>query len=66
MVSNCVILSVALPATVGGWLLHSRRGLLAPSIVEGGDTMVTYSELFSYSLVIIGIIGLVLQITKKK
>ena len=66
MVSNCVILSVALPATVGGWLLRSRRGLLAPSIVEGGDTMVTYSELFSYSLVIIGIIGLVLQITKKK
>jgi len=28
--------------------------------------MVTYSELFSYSLVIIGVIGLVIQITKKK
>jgi len=28
--------------------------------------MVTYSELFSYTLVIIGIIGLVIQITKKK
>ena len=39
----------------------------APSdFVEGGDAMVTYSELFSYSLVIIGVIGLVIQITKKK
>jgi len=28
--------------------------------------MVTYDELFSYTLVIIGIIGLVIQITKKK
>lgn len=28
--------------------------------------MVTYSDLFQYSLVIIGIIGLIIQIFKKK
>ena len=33
---------------------------------KGVILMVTYSELFSYSLVIIGVIGLVIQITKKK
>lgn len=33
---------------------------------EGGDTMVTYSDLFQYSLVIIGIVGLIIQIFKKK
>lgn len=31
---------------------------------EGGDTMVTYSDLFQYSLVIIGIVGLIIQIFK--
>ena len=36
--------------------LHQRRG---------GEAMVTYGELFAYSLVIIGIIGLVIQIKKK-
>ena len=41
-------------------------GILPLPIKGGGDTMVTYSDLFSYSLVIIGVIGLVLQITKKK
>lgn len=29
-------------------------------------TMVTYSDLFQYTLVILGIIGLIIQIFKKK
>ena len=46
-----------------------RRGLLnrpSPKQGEGVDTMVTYAELFQFTLVIIGIIGLIVQITKKK
>ena len=34
--------------------------------MRGGGAMVTYSDLFQFCLVVIGIIGLVLQITKKK
>ena len=33
---------------------------------EGMMTMVTYSDLFQYSLVIIGIVALIIQIFKKK
>lgn len=44
----------------------SRRGLLCPLQREGGVLMLTYSELFQFCLVVIGIIGLVIQITKKK
>ena len=33
---------------------------------EGVMTMVTYSDLFQYSLVIIGIVALIIQIFKKK
>lgn len=33
---------------------------------KGGIAMVTHSELFTYSLVIIGIVGLFLQIHKRK
>lgn len=33
---------------------------------EGVMTMVTYSDLFQYTLVIIGIVGLIIQIFKKK
>ena len=32
----------------------------------GGGVMVTYSDLFTYSLVIIGIIGLCMQFRQKK
>jgi len=60
------MMSLVLPATVGGWLLHPEGTSCPFRDSEGGDTMVTYSELFSYTLVIIGIIGLVIQITKKK
>ena len=33
---------------------------------RGVITMVTYSDLFQYTLVILGIIGLIIQIFKKK
>lgn len=44
--------------TVGGYVLHSPR--------EGGDLMVTYSELFQFCLVLIGFAGLIFQICKRK
>ena len=44
---------------------HSRRALLSPSAEEeGGDVMVTYGELFAYTLVLINIIGLCIQIAQ--
>ena len=42
------------------------EGASAPSRAEGGDRMPTYSELFQFCLVILGVITLVYQITKKK
>lgn len=42
------------------------EGTSCPPPVRGGGAMVTYSDLFQFCLVVIGIIGLVLQITKKK
>lgn len=51
--------------TAGGWPLHPGGDFLPPP-VRGGGAMVTYSDLFQFCLVVIGIIGLVLQITKKK
>ena len=55
----------ALPVTVGGALLTG--GASCPLIFgKGGCPMVTYAELFQYSLVIIGIIGLFIAANKKK
>ena len=34
--------------------------------VKGGLLMVTYADLFTYSLVIIGVVGLVIGANKKK
>ena len=34
--------------------------------IGGGDGMVTYSDLFQFGILIVGIISLVLQINKKK
>ena len=62
---KCDILATALPATVGGWSLHPGGDFLPLQRRRGGEAMVTYGELFAYSLVIIGIIGLVFQIKKK-
>ena len=63
------------------FLLYSRCGLLAfrrlapvflgartfcpQSLGIGGDGVVTYAELFQYTLVIIGIVALVIQCGKK-
>ena len=57
----------ALLVTVRGWPSYNRGQLLpSESIDKGGCPMVTYSELFQYTLVIIGIIGLVIAANKKK
>ena len=49
--------------TAGGWP-PSKGGPLVPQ--ERGIAMVTYSELFAYSLVLIGIASLVFQFCKRK
>ena len=56
----------ALPVTVGGW--PSRQGAASCPLIfgKGGCPMVTYGELFQYTLVIIGIIGLFIAVNKKK
>lgn len=48
----------------GRWLAPINRGTLVPQ--ERGIAMVTYSELFAYSLVLIGIASLVFQFCKRK
>ncbi len=59
---KCAILQMALPVTVGG--PSPSNGGLVPR--KGGIAMVTYSELFAYSLVIISVVSLVLQFCKRK
>ena len=46
--------------------LSIPEGTSCPLQREGVVLMLTYSELFQFCLVVIGIIGLVVQITKKK
>ena len=46
--------------------LSIPEGTSCPLQREGVVLVVTYSDLFQFCLVVIGIIGLVLQITKKK
>ena len=53
------------PYSVGGWPLHPGGDFLPPLRKEG-VLMLTYSELFQFCLVIIGIINLVLQIINKR
>ena len=53
-------------ATVGGWLPVIRGQLLTPDFTEGGDPMVTYSELFQFMIMLTGIIALIYQVAKKK
>ena len=51
----------------GGRLAPGQGAASCPLISrKGGCPMVTYSELFAYSLVIIGICGLFIQVYKKK
>ena len=40
--------------------------LLTPDFTEGGDTMVTYSELFQFVIMLTGVIALIYQAAKKK
>ena len=42
---------------------HPNGGLVPR---KGGTAMVTYEELFAYSLVILGVVGLCYQIFKRK
>lgn len=49
--------------TVGGWPSISRG---APCPPERGIAMVTYGELFTYSLVLIGLASLVIQLLGKR
>ena len=53
--------------SVGGRsLLREEAALLSSSTTwEGGDGMVTYSDLFQFGILIVSIISLVLQIKKK-
>ena len=53
--------------SVGGRpLLREEAALLSSSTTsEGGDVMVTYSDLFDFGILIVAIISLVLQIKKK-
>ena len=56
------IVYIAQPVTVGG-PSPIKRGPCPP---ERGIAMVTYSELFAYTLVIISVASLVLQYCKRK
>ena len=53
------------PYSVGGWPLHPGGDFLPPLRKEGVP-MLTYSELFQFCLVVIGIVGLVFQVHNKK
>lgn len=46
-------------------LLFAEEVLLSPSAeAEGGDAMVTYGDMFTYTLVLISIVGLCVQIAQ--
>ncbi len=55
-----------LPNTVGGWPSSRGGSFFAPGREKGGGAMVTYTELFAFCALIVSIISLVIQITKKK
>lgn len=51
--------------SVGGWPLQPGGDFLPPLRKEG-VSMLTFSDLFQFCMVIIGIVGLVIQILNKK
>lgn len=54
-------------ASNGGRLAPGQGAASCPLILgKGGCGMITYSELFQFCLVIIGICGLFIQVYKKK
>lgn len=62
----CPIWGRARPYTVGGHIPSIPEGTSAPLQREGVMPMyVTYAELFSFCLVILGVIGVVLNAKKK-
>ena len=50
---------------VGPPFFDGGEHFFAPILWEGGDDMVTYAELFQYTLVLIGIVSLAIQLWKK-
>ena len=55
--------------TVGGRPLFREEAALlfsSSTTSEGGDGMVTYSDLFQFGILIVGIISLVIQVNNKK
>ena len=65
---NNIICYNALGAASNGRRLAPFCGgsFLAPDFTEGGDPMVTYSELFQFVIMLTGIIALIFQVAKKK
>lgn len=56
----------ALPVTMRRLASPIRRGLLAPFTGKEGDAMLTFSDLFQFCLVIIGVCGLFIQVYNGK
>lgn len=60
------MVSTALPRD-GRRLAPCKGGqLLTPDFTEGGDPMVTYSELFQFVIMLTAILSLIYQVMKKK
>ena len=67
---NYVILALALPNTVGGWLLYIFPGMFGGRsffllLRKGGAAMVTFSDLIQVGILVVGIISLFFQAKKK-
>ena len=60
------------PTGGAGRVYRCKRQVVSPPSFgglvprKGGTAMVTYEELFAYSLVILGVVGLCYQIFKRK
>lgn len=51
----------------GSWPFEPEGGLLSPSVLlKGGEDLVTYSDLFLFSTLIVSIISLMFQIHNSK
>ena len=51
----------------GGWPRFAGAShFFAPGLAKRGEQMVTYAELFQYTLVLIGLAALIIQWTKKE
>lgn len=63
---NCGILYLVQQIPVRWLVLLTGGNDLPPNPVKGGLFMVTYTEMFQFCLIIIGICGLFIQVRKKK